>query len=131
VHGVPTSLEELREHDCVVQSNAGGSVTWHLQDMNGMQKEVRVRGRFNSNAQDVLRKAACAGLGIAALPSVLTASDIAAGRLVRVLPQYTRAGRGLSVVYPCRQQRPLAVTAFADMAVEKLSHQDWVPASSA
>ena len=72
-----------------MQSNAGGSVTWHLQDMNGMQK------------------------------------------LVRVLPQYTRAGRGLSVVYPCRQQRPLAATAFADMAVKKLSHQDWVPASGA
>jgi len=110
-HGMPTDLEELREHECVVQSNAGGGVTWHLQDMNGMQKEVHVSGRFNSNAQEVLRKAACAGLGIAALPSVLTASDIAAGSLVRVLPQYTRAGRGLSVVYPCRQQRPLAATA--------------------
>ncbi len=130
-HGMPTDLEELREHECVVQSNTGGCVTWHLQDMNGMQKEVRVRGRFNSNAQEVLLKAACAGLGIAALPSVLTASDIAAGRLVRVLPQYTRAGHGLSVVYPSRHQRPLAVTAFADMALEKLSHQDWVPASSA
>lgn len=130
-HGVPTDLEELREHECVVQSNTGGSATWHLQDMNGMQKVVRVSGRFNSNAQEVLRKAACAGLGIAALPSVLTASDIAAGRLVRVLPQYMRAGRGLSVVYPCRQQRPLAVTAFADMVVEKLSHQDRVPASGA
>ncbi|MFM9928255.1 LysR family transcriptional regulator [Variovorax sp. H27-G14] len=130
-HGMPTDLEELREHECVVQSNAGGSVTWYLQDMNGVQKQVRVSGRFNSNAQEVLRKAACAGLGIAALPSVLTASDIAAGRLVRVLPQYTRAGRGLSFVYPSRQQRPLAVTAFADMAVEKLSHQDGVPTATA
>lgn len=130
-HGMSTELEELREHECVVQSSAGGSATWHLQDMNGMQKVVRVTGRFNSNAQEVLRKAACAGLGIAALPSILTASDIAAGRLVRVLPQYTRAGRGLSVVYPSRQHRPLAVTAFADMAVEKLSHQDRVRAFGA
>ncbi len=128
-HGTPTDPEELREHECVVQCNTGSGVTWHLQDMNGMQKEVRVRGRFNSNVQEVLRKAACAGLGIAALPSVLTASDIATGRLVRVLPQYTRAGRGLSVVYPSRQQRPMAVALFADMAVEKLSHQDWVPIS--
>lgn len=37
-HGMPTDLEELREHECVVQSNAGGSATWHLQDMSGMQK---------------------------------------------------------------------------------------------
>lgn len=48
-----------------------------------------------------------------------------------VPPQYTWAGHGLSVVYPSRQQRLLAVTAFADMAVEKLTHQDCVPASSA
>ncbi len=130
-HGVPASLDELSEHECVVQPDAGGYATWRLQDLEGAETEVRVRGRFNSNAQEVLRKAACAGLGIAALPSILTASDIAARRLVPVLPQYKRAGRGLSVVYPSRQQRPLAVTAFVDMAVEKLSAQDWMPASSA
>jgi DNA-binding transcriptional LysR family regulator len=43
---------------------------------------------------------------------------------VPVLPQYTRAGRGLSVVYPSRRQRPLAVSAFVDMAVEKLSTKE-------
>jgi DNA-binding transcriptional LysR family regulator len=129
--GVPASLEELSEHECVVQPDASGFATWRLEDLEGAEQEVRVRGRFNSNAQEVLRKAACAGLGIAALPSILTVSDIAAGRLVRVLPQYKRAGRGMSVVYPSRQQRPLAVTAFVDMAVEKLSVQEWMPASSA
>jgi DNA-binding transcriptional LysR family regulator len=120
-HGVPTALEDLSEHECVVQPDASGNAIWRLQDVEGVEKDVRVRGRFNSNAQEVLRKAACAGLGIAALPSILTLPDIAAGRLVRVLPEYTRAGRGLSVVYPSRQQRPLAVSTFADMAVEKLS----------
>lgn len=130
-HGTPVNLQELSEHQCVVQPDASGYTTWRLQDHAGAETEVRVRGHFNSNAQGVLRKAACAGLGIAALPSILTASDIASGRLVRVLPQYTRAGRGLSVVYPSRQQRPLAVSMFADMAVEKLSQQDWMPASGA
>ncbi|MBT2336560.1 LysR family transcriptional regulator [Variovorax paradoxus] len=128
-HGTPINLDELSAHECVVQPDSSGGATWHLQDLDGTQKEVRVRGRFKSNAQEVLRKAACAGLGIAALPSVLTTSDIAAGRLVRVLPHYTRAGRGLSMVYPSRQQRPTAVSAFADMAVEKLSRQDWGPES--
>jgi DNA-binding transcriptional LysR family regulator len=129
--GVPASLEELSEHECVVRPDASGFATWRLEDLEGAEHEVRVRGRFNSNVQEVLRKAACAGLGITALPSILTVSDITAGRLVRVLPQYKRAGRGMSVVYPSRQQRPLAVTAFVDMAVEKLSVQEWMPASSA
>jgi hypothetical protein len=37
----------------------------------------------------------------------------------------------MSVVYPSRQQRPLAVSAFVDMAVEKLCLQEWMPLSSA
>ncbi len=63
-HGMPTDPEELREHECAAQSNADGGATWHLQDMNGVQKVVRVSGRFSSNAQEVLRKAACTRLGI-------------------------------------------------------------------
>jgi DNA-binding transcriptional LysR family regulator len=121
-HGVPASPEELSEHKCVVvQSGASGYAMWRLERQDGLEKEVRVRGRFNSNAQEVLRKAACIGLGIAALPSILTESHIAAGLLVRVLPQYKRIGHSLSAVYPSRQQRPLAVTIFVGMAVEKLS----------
>jgi len=129
--GVPMALEDLSEHECLVQPDSSGNATWRLQDAEGAEREVHVRGRFNSNAPEVLRKAACAGFGIASLPSILTVSDIAAGRLVRVLPQYTRAGRGMNVVYPSRQQRPLAVSMFADMAVEKLSQQEWMPASGA
>jgi hypothetical protein len=37
----------------------------------------------------------------------------------------------MNVVYPSRQQRPLAVSMFADMAVEKLSRLEWMPASGA
>jgi DNA-binding transcriptional LysR family regulator len=130
-HGTPASLHELQNHECLVQTDSSGHASWRLQDEMGAETEVRVKGRFHSNTQEVLREAACAGLGIAALTSILTASDVAAGRLVPVLPQFIRAGRGLSVVYPSRQQRPLAASAFADMAVEKLGLQEWAPSSRA
>jgi DNA-binding transcriptional LysR family regulator len=128
--GTPGSLQELLEHDCVTQPPDSGNLsTWRLQGPDGVEEDVRVRGRFISNVQGVLLKAACAGLGIAALPSILTASDVAAGRLVPVLPQYMRAGRGLSVIYASRQYVPQAVSTFVDMAMEKLSQQDWAPAA--
>ncbi|UVH59478.1 LysR family transcriptional regulator [Variovorax paradoxus] len=128
--GAPTSLQELLDHDCVTQPpDTGNLSTWRLQGPGGVEEDVRVRGRFISNVQGVLLKAACAGLGISALPSILTASDVAAGRLVPVLPQYMRAGRGLSVIYASRQYVPQAVSTFVDMAMEKLSQQDWAPAS--
>jgi len=130
-HGQPASLHELGEHHCVTPPpDAGSYATWRLLDADGAEQDVRVRGRFVSNMQDVLRKAACAGLGIAALPSILVASDIAAGRLVPVLPQYRRAGRGLSVIYASRHHIPHAVSAFVEMAMEKLAaSQDWGSAS--
>lgn len=129
-NGTPNNLCELREHECMTQPpNTGSFATWRLQGPDGMEENVRVRGRFSSNVNVALREAACGGLGIVALPSILTTAEVAAGRLVPVLPQYIRAGRGMSVVYPCRRQRPLAVTAFVDMAVEKLSLQDWAPLS--
>ncbi|MGJ7501689.1 LysR family transcriptional regulator [Variovorax sp. ZT5P49] len=131
-HGAPANLEELSRHACVTQPpDTGNFTTWRLQGPDGVEEEVRVRGGFTSNMQVALREAACAGLGIVALPAILTAAEVAAGRLVPVLPQYMRAGRGLSVVYPSRQQRPRAVAAFVDMAVEKLSLQEWTPQSNA
>ena len=127
-NGAPRDLRELSEHECVTQPPATGSfATWRLQGPDGSEEDVRVRGRFSSNTHVALREAACAGLGIVALPAILTSAELASGRLVPVLPQYVRAGRGMSVVYPSRQQRPLAVTAFVDMAVEKLSLQEWTP----
>jgi len=131
-HGVPATLQELSEHECLTQPPETGShAIWRMQGPDGTEEEVRVRGRFTSNVQVALRRAACAGLGIVALPAVLTASEVATGQLVPVLPQYMRAGRGMSVVYPSRQQRPLAVSAFVDMAVEKLCLQEWLPLASA
>lgn len=131
-HGAPANLRELGEHACVTQPpDTGNFAVWRLQGPDGVEEEVRVRGRFTSNVQVALREAACAGLGIVALPAILTAAEVAAGRLVPVLPGYMRAGRGLSVVYPSRQQRPLAVSAFVDMAVEKLSLREWTPSSGA
>ncbi len=62
------------------------------------EEDVRVRGRFSSNTHVALREAACAGLDIVALPAILTAAEVASGLLVPVLPQYMRAGRGMSVV---------------------------------
>ncbi|KQW55394.1 LysR family transcriptional regulator [Variovorax sp. Root411] len=129
-HGTPASLQELIEHDCLTHApDSGNYATWRLQRADGVEQDVRVRGRFISNVQDVLRKAACAGMGIAALPSIMTASDVASGRLVPVLPQYVRAGRGLSVIYASRRHIPPAVTAFVDMAMKKLGRQEWTPAS--
>ena len=49
--------------------------------------------------------------------------------LVAVLPQYQCTNYGLNVLYPSRRQLPLAVSAFIDLMVKKLSElEDQPPA---
>ncbi|MFH7428845.1 LysR family transcriptional regulator, partial [Pseudomonas syringae pv. tagetis] len=54
------------------------------------------------------------------LPAFLFGSDLRDGRLVPVLEEYQRSSHGLHVLYPSRQDLPLAVSAFMELVMEKL-----------
>ena len=117
--GTPTHPQALSSHDCIPQSSLSGPVTWHLQGPDG-PTSIEVSGKFRANAARVVLRAALAGLGIALLPESVTAAEIEAGRLVRVLPKYRREGADLYAVYVSRRQIPLAVSAFTEFAGEKI-----------
>ena len=118
--GMPAALADLGMHDCVNAAQPSGRTTWRLSGPKGIE-EVQVAGRFSGNTAQALRKAAVAGLGVALLPAPLARLDVEAGLLVPVLPQYRRTSHGLSVVYPSRRHLPLAVSAFIELVLEKLS----------
>jgi DNA-binding transcriptional LysR family regulator len=117
--GAPLKPQSLSAHDCLAQSNRPGPLVWHLQGPDG-SADVEVSGKFRANASRVVLQAAVAGLGIALLPDSVTAPEIKAGRLVRVLPRYHREGADLYAVYVSRRQTPQAVTAFVAFTTEKI-----------
>jgi DNA-binding transcriptional LysR family regulator len=117
--GMPASLASLGEHDCLPQSHHTGPVTWHLEGAGGAG-EIQVSGRFRANTARAVLRAAVAGLGIALLPHPITAPEIAAGRLLRVLPDYRRDGADLYAVCVSRRHIPRAVSAFIEFAVARL-----------
>ncbi|HSV47650.1 MAG TPA: LysR family transcriptional regulator [Ramlibacter sp.] len=125
--GVPSSLHDLANHDCVASAHPSGRATWRLTGPTGVEEEVQVAGRFSGNTAQALRKATLAGLGIALLPPAMARLDLQAGLLVPVLPQYRRVGQSLSVLYPSRRQLPRAVSAFIDLLMEKLSAVEALP----
>lgn len=125
--GVPDTLQDLADHDCLVFSHPSGKATWRVTGPDGAQAEVQVAGRFSGNTAQALRKAALAGLGIALLPSTLTQRDLRAGLLVPVLPQYHRQGHGVHMVYPSRRYLPLAVSAFMDLVIGKMGAMQELP----
>lgn len=118
--GVPSTLQDLVNHDCVSFGHPSGVTTWRLVGPGGVEEEVQIASRFNGNTAQALRKATVAGLGIALLPPALGRLDLQAGLLVPVLPQYQRTGYGLHVLYPSRRHLPLAVSAFIGLVMEKL-----------
>jgi len=117
--GMPQSLQELVNHDCVTPSHPSGRTSWRLEGPAGFE-EVQVQGRFSGNTIQAMRRATLAGLGIALLPPVMSGSEIKANRLTPVLPQYRHSSQGLNVLYPSRRHLPLAVSAFIEFVGEKI-----------
>jgi DNA-binding transcriptional LysR family regulator len=117
--GNPAALQDLGRQDCLIGSGRSSPASWILRGPGGSE-EVKVSGRFSANSARILLKGCLSDLGIALLPSVLIAPHLHAGRLVHVLPDYTREGADLNVILPSSQQIPTAVSAFVDFATDKL-----------
>jgi DNA-binding transcriptional LysR family regulator len=125
--GTPTTLQDLADHDCMGFAHSGGRTLWRLSGPDGAEEEVQVSGRFSGNTAQAVRKATLAGLGIALLPPTMIRRDLREGLLVPVLPQYRRDAYGLNLLYPSRRHLPLAVSAFIDLVMEKLSDVEELP----
>lgn len=83
--------------------------------------DLRVRPTFIASDAAVLRHAALAGLGVAALPPFFVEADLAAGTLVRVLPEW-RVGHTIPVwgVLPHRSHVPARVQVVLEAMAEAL-----------
>lgn len=94
-HGAPRSLEELLDHEALMQ----GTEAWHLMDGDNVVT-IRPQGRFKADNGTALVAAALAGLGIGYLPTGLTREHLASGALVTVLPQHPTRPAGAYVIRP-------------------------------
>jgi len=117
--GVPATLADLADHDCLTASGPSGRATWKLRGPQG-EEEVSVSGRFAANSARSLLRSSVAGFGIALLPNMLTLPELRAGRLVRVLEPYRRDGADFNIVLPSTLYIPPAVNAFVEFAMGKL-----------
>jgi DNA-binding transcriptional LysR family regulator len=66
-----------------------------------------------------VREAVCEGAGLSVLPDYVIADDVAAGRLIRVLPQWQLPTGGIHAVFPAARFRPAKVRAFVDLLAHR------------
>lgn len=106
-HGRPEHPEQLGSHACLGLSYWRNHDRWYLSGPGGESCEVPVKGRFSSNQGSALRVAALHGAGIVLQPEVSLADDVAAGRLVHVLPAWSYMHTPMHLIY-AQDRRPTA-----------------------
>lgn len=115
---------DLEKHECILFRSAE-EARWTLDGPDGATETVPVRGRINGDEFGFLKSVVLAGGGIAILPWLLARTDVEAGRLVRVLPEWGSPGGHMSLIYPSAQYLPQRVVAFRDFVLAWAKMPPW------
>jgi DNA-binding transcriptional LysR family regulator len=105
--GHPEHPEQLSRHDCLGPSYWRRFDQWHLVGPAGATCQVTVRSRFTANQGNALRIAALSGAGIVLQPEAVLAEDLAMGRLIAVLPEWSLVPSPMYLIY-AQDARPTA-----------------------
>lgn len=119
--GTPQAPAELAQHDCIVYTYNPTGDEWQLSDAAGKPHPVKVRGTLHTNNGDTARAAALGGLGIIWQPTFLIGADLAAGRLLPLLPDYRMPDIDILAVYPSRRHLSAKVRAMVDFLVQEFA----------
>jgi DNA-binding transcriptional LysR family regulator len=112
---LPRTPHDLAEHNCINLRfpTLGGLYAWEF-EKGGRALNVRVEGQLIVNDPSLARQAAVDGLGIAYLPEDFLKPDMDAGRLTRVLGDWSPTFPGYYLYYPSRRQQSPAFALLID-----------------
>jgi DNA-binding transcriptional LysR family regulator len=112
---LPRTPADLLDHQCVRTRMASGALyRWEF-ERRGEAVEIDVKGALTLDERGLMAEAVRAGVGIGYLAEWLVAEDVAAGRLVQALDDWTPSYPGLCLYYPGRRHVPAGLRAFIEM----------------
>lgn len=116
VHGRPVVPDDLYRFRCIrarLPNNA--LLRWRF-EKDGTAEQIDVQGSITLDEPSLVSIAARNGVGLGYVMEADVRDDIAAGRLVRVLEDWTPALAPLALCYPGRKNPPAAFKAFIQVA---------------
>ena len=117
----PRSPGELEAHDLIaVPGPAREVVPLHLESHRGHQVEVFSRPVMQVSDYAGVHRLLLAGAGIGAIPDLVAAASMAAGRLVPILPEWTVARAQLHAISVAGREAPARVRVFREFLRERL-----------
>jgi DNA-binding transcriptional LysR family regulator len=126
---IPDELSDLAHHNCLRYALYPFGDEWRFEGADGRPVSVRVRGNLVTNSAEALRLMALAGQGVMLAPTFLAAEDLAAGRLVRLLPQHKAVEFAINALYPSRHHLSTKVRSFIELLADRFAaHRRWMNA---
>ena len=117
-HGKPRTPSDLGGHRCLRGRLPNGALLrWHF-EKRGQTVQVDVNGPLTLDEASLSRIAVLEGVGVGFFLEQDVRDDIAAGRLVRVLEDWTPPIADLCLYYPGRRNGSAALKAFVALARE-------------
>ena len=124
-HGTPATIEDLREHRCLVYANLADPSKWVCRDHAGRRLEVTVNVAMSASSGDFLCAAATQGLGIAMQPTFIAGEAISRGELVPVLTGYEWPVTPAYAVYPPTRHLSYRVREFIDFLAARFAGEPY------
>lgn len=121
--GTPRRVDDLARHDCVAMHAIDGYATWTL-TQGRQRRRLTFAPRLYVSEFSAAHGAVLAGIGIAMLPEVLCAGDVAARRLVRVLDSYEGETGGVYLLYRAHRSLTAAVRTCVEHFLAELPASD-------
>lgn len=108
-HGAPRDPDGLLTHSWLGFAREGGGLLLDLRSPTGEPRALRVEPRIASNNQLSIQQMCEAGLGLALVGSMDAHEALQAGRLVRLLPEWSFGTLDIWAVTPQRDAQPAKV----------------------
>ena len=117
-HGRPRTPLDLQAHTCIrARMPAGHIYHWEF-ERHGEIVQVDVAGTLTLDEPQLMLEAALAGLGLTYLTEFNVTEDLEAGRLERVLEDWTPPFERLCLYYPGRRHVPATLRALIELIRE-------------
>nr|WP_145547817.1 LysR substrate-binding domain-containing protein [Variovorax boronicumulans] len=116
LHGKPIVPADLHRFPCIRARLPNHALFRWRFEKEGETVQIDVQGALTLDEPSLVRIAAQSGVGLGYVMEADVREDLASGRLVRVLEDWTPALAPLSLYYPGRKNPPAAFRAFVQSA---------------
>lgn len=117
-HGEPRRPSELADHEWIALSVIASPWARRFVGPDGGEETVRLHGAISVSTAAALLHLVRADVGLSSFPDSMVRTDIAAGRLRRLLADYALPPLYLYAAYPGAGAAPAKTRAFIDLARE-------------